>query len=198
LCIGEGCWNGAGARQLHPNQKRVAGLWAARIEGISNIGYNAEEILSNIRGIEKLSAVFDTTTRYMIFPSAVWNVLAYNWQKMYGCKMTDNISPVNKCVSDNGELNCSGLHCFAKGKTCEHVDKIFKPVLVQLNDMYYVMNNTDYLVYNETSGNCDVLFSYDFQNNDVVRFGEVFFTSFMVGFNLKTQQIAVTEKTNAA
>jgi len=79
LCIGEGCWNGNGARQLHPNQKRVAGLWAARIEGISNIGYNAEEILSNIRGIEKLSAVFDTTTRYMIFPSAVWNVLAYNW-----------------------------------------------------------------------------------------------------------------------
>jgi len=52
--------------------------------------------------------------------------------------------------------------------------------------MYYVMNVTDFITDDWVSeyapeNTCKFLFSYDFEENNVVRFGEVFFTSFTVG-----------------
>jgi hypothetical protein len=82
VCIGSGCWNGNEARQLHPNLKRNAGLWGARIKGVSNYGRTSTDIINNIAGTTNLTAVFDTTTRFMIFPSAVYDILRTNWGTM--------------------------------------------------------------------------------------------------------------------
>jgi hypothetical protein len=59
----------------------------------------------------------------------------------------------------------------------------FKPILVQLNDMYYTLNVTDYIAYDEETQHCNFLVSFDSIENASVRLGEVFFTAFTVGFN---------------
>jgi len=69
--------------------------------------------------------------------------------------------------------------------------------------MYYVMNVTDFITDDWVSeyapeNTCKFLFSYDFEENNVVRFGEVFFTSFTVGFDRENQEMAITERTNNA
>jgi len=53
--------------------------------GVSNNGREAKDIISNINGIDRIDAVFDTTTRFMIFPVAVYNKLIKVWQDYYGC-----------------------------------------------------------------------------------------------------------------